>query len=285
MEAAKAGGDWQTFPRDDAAAAISPTAGGARPPNPVTWKMMPRLAAPLALRRDAKSGLTAVLMSRPDDCFAISTPYGEEGHRSLYLSLFGRDLKAGQAASARARLVIGKNISDDRALGLYREYLGFGRLAASDHVAAATLLEQFKAADFSAFLGTTNAIFRKDNLGGVIFESRPGYVTGGTLEFRHRHIGIAIYESHEAAMAAVEWRRKDVAGVIEKGKREQNGVTHWWFGESQALLSIVHGRMVFEDCDSDKRYSAVEDELWATAMKFLKTAEPNGAANEASPRR
>ena len=84
---------------------------------------MPRLAAPLALRRDAKSGLTAVLMSRPSDCFAISTPYGEEGHRSLYLSLFGRDLKAGQAASARACLVIGKNITDDFALGLYRAYL------------------------------------------------------------------------------------------------------------------------------------------------------------------
>ena len=84
---------------------------------------MPRLAAPLALRRDANSGLTAVLMSRPNDCFAISMPYGEEGHRSVYLSLYGRDLKEGHEASAGARLVIGKDVTDDRAMELYRAYL------------------------------------------------------------------------------------------------------------------------------------------------------------------
>ena len=123
MEAVKAGGDWQTFPRDDAAAAIYGDGRWTRPPNPVKWQMMTRLAAPLALRRDANSGLTAVLMSRPDDCFAVSMPYGTEGHHSVYLSLYGRDFKEGQAASAGARLVIGKDISDDRAVELYRAYL------------------------------------------------------------------------------------------------------------------------------------------------------------------
>jgi len=123
MAAVKAQGDWQTFPRDDTAEAIYGDGRWARPPNPVRWTMMPRLAAPLALRRDAKSGLTAVLMSRPGDCFAVSMPYGEDGHRSVYLSLFGGDLKAGQEVSAGARLVIGKGIADDRAMGLYRAYL------------------------------------------------------------------------------------------------------------------------------------------------------------------
>jgi len=122
MAAVKAGGDWQTFPRDDAAATIFGDGRWTRPPNPVTWKIMPRLAAPLALRRDAASGLTAVLMSRPGDCFAVSMPFGEEGHRSVYLSLFGRDLKAGKDVSAGARLVIGKDISDERARELYRAY-------------------------------------------------------------------------------------------------------------------------------------------------------------------
>ena len=84
---------------------------------------MPRLAAPLALRRDAKSGLTAVLMSRPRDCFAVSMPYGEEPHRSVYLSLFGVDLAAGKEVSAAARLVIGKNISDQEAWKLYQRYV------------------------------------------------------------------------------------------------------------------------------------------------------------------
>ncbi len=123
MEAVKSGGDWQTFPRDAAAAAIFSDGRWSRPPNPVTWKIMPRLAAPLALRRDAKSGLVAILMSRPSDCFAVSMPYGEEGHRSVYLSLFGHDLKAGQAASAGARMVVGKDISEERAVELYRAHL------------------------------------------------------------------------------------------------------------------------------------------------------------------
>ena len=83
---------------------------------------MPRLAAPLALRRDAKRGLTAVIMAPAGDCFAVSMPYGEDGHRSVYLSLFGRDLKAGETASARARMVIGKAISDQQAIELYEAY-------------------------------------------------------------------------------------------------------------------------------------------------------------------
>ena len=156
---------------------------------------------------------------------------------------------------------------------------GFGCFAATNDVSANKLLERFKAADFSSFFGTTNATFRRDNLGGVLFKLRPGYVTGGTLRTRYRGVGIAIYESHEAAMAAVERRRKDVASVIEQGRKEQNGVTDWWFGESQALLSIVHRNIVFEVGDSDRRYSAVEDELWAVATKFLKTAEPGGRPN------
>ncbi len=122
MEAKKAGGDWQTFPRDGQTAAIFADGRWNRPPNPVSWTIMPRLEAPLAVRRD-KTGLAAVLMARPDDCFAISMPYGEEGHRSVYLSLFGRDLKAGQPTSACARLVVGKDISDARAVELYRAYL------------------------------------------------------------------------------------------------------------------------------------------------------------------
>jgi len=76
----------------------------------------------VALRRDAKSGLAAVLMTPPDDCFAISMPYGEEGHRSVYLSLFGRDVKAGESATARARLVFRRELSDQQAVELYENY-------------------------------------------------------------------------------------------------------------------------------------------------------------------
>lgn len=124
FEATQAEGAWQTFPRDDEAAKIFADGRWKRPPHPVDWKTMPRLASPLAIRRDAASGWTAVLMSPPSDCFAISMPYGEESHRSVYLSLFGKDLAAGQSATAHARLAFGRGIDDEQAVALYRQYLG-----------------------------------------------------------------------------------------------------------------------------------------------------------------
>jgi hypothetical protein len=123
LAAVRANGDWQMFPRDDASLKIIGDGRWKRPPNPVQWTIMPPLAGALAVRRDAQSGLAALIMAPPDDCFAIATPYGEEGHRSIYLSLLGRDLKAGQTATARSRLVIGRNISDEQAVAVYQAYL------------------------------------------------------------------------------------------------------------------------------------------------------------------
>jgi len=123
LAAVRSHGDWQMFPRDEAALKIIGDGRWKRPPNPVDWRIMPPLAGPLAVRRDAKSGLTALIMAPPDDCFAIATPYGEEGHRSIYFSLLGRDLKAGQTATARSRLVIGRNISDEQAVAIYEAYV------------------------------------------------------------------------------------------------------------------------------------------------------------------
>jgi len=48
------------------------------------------------------------MMSLPQDCFAIASPWNPatpdaKGYRSLYLSLFGRDLEARKSAGARCR--------------------------------------------------------------------------------------------------------------------------------------------------------------------------------------
>ena len=121
VEATRADGNWQVFPRDDAAKRLYSDGRWKRPPNPVDWVVRQPLAAPLAVRRDAASGLAAVLMAPAGDCFALAMPYGEEGHRSVYLSLFGRDLKAGETAVARARLVVRQGQSDEKALQIYHE--------------------------------------------------------------------------------------------------------------------------------------------------------------------
>jgi hypothetical protein len=67
--------------------------------------------------------LSALLMSPPEDCFAVLTPFESEPHRSMYLSLFGKDLKAGETASARARLVIQQNPSSEAIDRFYSTYL------------------------------------------------------------------------------------------------------------------------------------------------------------------
>jgi hypothetical protein len=123
LEAKKSFAAWQMFPRDDEAVKTIRDGRWKRPPSPVDWKIMPALAAPLAMRRSAKTGLTGLVMAPREDCFAISTPHSEEGHGSLYLSLFGRDVKAGESATARSRLVIGRDITDDRAIALCKAYL------------------------------------------------------------------------------------------------------------------------------------------------------------------
>jgi len=123
LPARKTYGDWQMFPRD---AQVLPMIRDGRwglQPNPVDWTIMPRLAAPLGLRRGTAGSLTAVLMAPPQDCFAIATPYEGESHYSLYLSLFGHDLKAGETAKARTQLIIGNGISDEQAVTLYQQYV------------------------------------------------------------------------------------------------------------------------------------------------------------------
>ena len=121
--AEKPQGDWQMFPRDPAVLPLINDGRWRLQPNPVNWAILPLLQKPLAVRRAPTTGLTAVLMAPPEDCFTIAMPYQTEGHYSIYLSLFGRDVKSGETARARARLSIAVKPSDQEVLELYGAYL------------------------------------------------------------------------------------------------------------------------------------------------------------------
>ena len=123
LTAKKSFGDWQMFPRNDDIVPIIRDGRWQKEPNPVDWKIMPRMAKPIALRRGSDTAPTAILMAPPDDCFAISTPYEGEGHYSTYFSLFGHDIEAGQTARARLRLVIIDAVSNREILNLYEKYM------------------------------------------------------------------------------------------------------------------------------------------------------------------
>lgn len=122
LPARKTSGEWQMFPRDDRVLPMIRDGRWGLEPNPVNWTIMPPLAAPLAVRRGAAGNLTAILMAPPQDCVAIATPCEGESHYSLYLSLIGRDLKAGATVTARTRLIITPNVSDEQAIAFYQQY-------------------------------------------------------------------------------------------------------------------------------------------------------------------
>lgn len=121
--AKKSFGDWQMFPKDEQVLQIIQDGRWQKEPNPVKWAIMPCMAAPVGVRRSAVENLTVVLMAPPNDCFAVSTPYEGESHCSLYLSLLGRDVQAGETAKSRSRLVVTTDISNDQILDLYQKYI------------------------------------------------------------------------------------------------------------------------------------------------------------------
>jgi len=123
MTAKKSFGDWQMFPRNDDVVPIIRDGRWKKQPNPVDWKIMPPMAKPIALRRGSDAAPTVILMAPADDCFAIATPYEGEGHYSMYFSLFGRDIEAGQTDRARLRLVITDISSKREILNLYQKYI------------------------------------------------------------------------------------------------------------------------------------------------------------------
>jgi hypothetical protein len=123
LAAEKSAADWHMFPRDAAAAALIQDGRWQLEPHPVTWSIRPFLVRPLAMRRAPAADLVAVLMSPATDCFAVACPFETEGHYSTYLSLFGRDIKAGETVRARARLVIAAGGSDSKWIRLSEDYL------------------------------------------------------------------------------------------------------------------------------------------------------------------
>jgi hypothetical protein len=124
LAAEEPAGVWQAFPCDAAVVPVIQDGRWKLEPNPVDWVIRPQFALPLGLRRAPASSLAAVLMASAGDCFAICTPHQTEKHHSMYLSLFGRDLKHGETAWARARLMIAPGLTDDQAVEAYGAFVG-----------------------------------------------------------------------------------------------------------------------------------------------------------------
>ena len=120
----RASGEWQMFPRDTDAVSVIQDGRWKLPPNPVEWAIRPRFAQPVAVRRDVTSRLSALVMARSEECFALAMPHETESHCSLYLCQFGHDLKAGETARAHACLVILDHPDEQDYLREWTEFRG-----------------------------------------------------------------------------------------------------------------------------------------------------------------
>ena len=115
-------GVWQVFPRDGEALAIVQDGRWEIPPSPVDWAVRPDFAEALIYRRAEDSDLTVAMMGQPEDCFALFSPERGEGHYSMYLSLFGRTIEAGETASTTVRVIVDA-LDEDALLERYQDFL------------------------------------------------------------------------------------------------------------------------------------------------------------------
>ncbi len=104
------------YPRDEDAVGISVD---GRWRDIARFSPVRRYKLPVCFQADRGQQVAAVLMSRPEDCFAVSSGYDSPDardrfhkHNPLYLSLFGGTLEPGVARTARARLVV-TNLDED----------------------------------------------------------------------------------------------------------------------------------------------------------------------------
>ncbi|MDD2599346.1 MAG: hypothetical protein PHO37_08990 [Kiritimatiellae bacterium] len=119
-------GDWLCFPRDNEARKIIADGRWKHEPNPVDFIPVENYKYPFGVRASLDNGLTSIMLAAPQDCFAVLMPHHEDNHYSLYLSLFGYDIKSGHSATARCRVVISRDISEKKAVELYQRAFGSG---------------------------------------------------------------------------------------------------------------------------------------------------------------
>jgi len=121
-------GIWPFFPRDEAGANL--LTDGCHQKGRFFWRMAigRRYGMPLAFF--SKDGTDAILMGRPEDVYAVGATYKGQAddnvadHRSLYLSLFGEDFKAGEGRHTQMRMIIGEyGSTPEKHQELYRAFL------------------------------------------------------------------------------------------------------------------------------------------------------------------
>lgn len=132
-------GVWPFFPRDEAGANL--LTDGRHQKGRWYWRMAigRRYGMPMAFFN--KGNVDVLVMGRPEDVYAVGATYEGDpetdniaAHRSLYLSLFGEDLVAGEGRRTQMRMIIGEFGSDpNKHASLYNAFLNDVKLKPRTH--------------------------------------------------------------------------------------------------------------------------------------------------------
>ena len=132
-------GIWPFFPRDEAGA--NTLTDGRHQKGRWYWRMAVgrRYGMPLAFFN--KGEVDVLLMGHPEDVYAVGATYEGDpetddiaAHRSCYLSLFGKDLVAGEGRRTQIRMIIGRYGSDpEKHNSLYKAFLNDVKLKPRSH--------------------------------------------------------------------------------------------------------------------------------------------------------
>lgn len=122
-------GVWPFFPRNEAGANL--LTDGRHQKGRWYWRMAVGRRYGMPMTFFNKGEVDVLVMGRPEDVYAVGVTYDGDpetdniaAHRSLYLSMFGEDLVAGEGRRTQMRMVIGKFGSDQNEhASLYQAFL------------------------------------------------------------------------------------------------------------------------------------------------------------------
>lgn len=118
------------FPRSEAEMKTIYDGRWDLPPYPVRCGAPAFFEAPLSYRRQAKSGVTAVGMGDPKECYAVAVavndppedPDPAKGYQATYFYHFGRDLHKGETVKFRVRWILGQDMPEQEMLARWEAF-------------------------------------------------------------------------------------------------------------------------------------------------------------------
>lgn len=100
------------------------------PPYPIRFTVPAFYAFPWAYRRHVRTGVMALGMADPKECYSMCIPVNNppedpdpaNGYQGVYFYLFGRDVHPGETLKTRVRWVIGQDMPESEILARWNEF-------------------------------------------------------------------------------------------------------------------------------------------------------------------